>query len=825
MENATPSSPAPPYSTGAGGRFSKPHVSRKRLTTPYDRPSLTTTTNQSDDGGGWLSKLVVNPARRLIVSGATRILPSFFSNSESPSAEAYEYDSSGDRDNEDVDGSVNAFGDARHTLEASPLDVPRSFGDAGPSNERDKLKGNSANAIIQQNKSTNDFDQIEHMIKGKQFSRDESCRLMEILKSRLVDDSVAEEEKKATNVISQEQDKVNDLDREIPSIWKQYDVETPMPHLQSNIQDEVAASPIDIAKAYMGSRAPETGLNTYGNISTDRREHEHNNPFTSKPHFLIPSSKSSTCWPGAMVQDQRAYLTPQTQRSRYGLHKFPQTPYSRTKPNLYQLQSDSRSPNISLTTLRQSCTPNFQQAKTSSDVVVDDDYESVGPIRRMRNKFVSKPRSEGPRSFSSAQIASCSNASTSFVPVFQRNPITASTSNFHSADKYEQTSNNYANSAEPSNERAKKILDRLDRHMPIPKEKAAELKLPTEWKRLPTQDKTSITPVLAPVTGSNLQKSGTLSENKSFLKGTDGVNFEDDKKTSNAATKIYTSVNDTGAGPSIGFKNTGVANEVPPPLAAGFTFPPPSVCHNCRFHLMAEASSNESPIITTIPISTPSLTIVHFPSSLKLTSTNYLGWKTQVEATLHGLDLFKYIDGTHPPPPPTIAPTGQSLPHPDFSTWFRQDRLLFGALVGTLSPPIVPLITNASSSLDAWKILSNTYASPSRGHIKQLQHRLKQSTKTPTQTITDYMQSVKTLVDELSLLGKSMDAEDITDIVLNGLDQSSYKPVIAAIHARDNPISFHELHEKLINHELSLAQLPSPPPNIHQPTTAFLTHS
>ncbi|KAL8206248.1 hypothetical protein R6Q57_009799 [Mikania cordata] len=410
------------------------------------------------------------------------------------------------------------------------LDVPRSIGDAGPSNERDKLKGNSANAIIQQNKSTSDFDQIEHMIKGKQFSRDESCRLMEILKSRLVDDSVAEEEKKATNVISQGQDKVNDLDREIPSIWKQYDVETPMPHLQSNIQDEVAASPIDIAIAYMGSRAPETGLNTYGNISTDRREHEHNNPFTSKPHFLIPSSKSSTCWPGAMVQDQRAYLAPQTQRSRYGLHKFPQTPYSRTKPN------------------------------TSSDVVMDDDYESVGPIRRMRNKFVSKPHSEGPRSFSSAQVASCSNASTSFVPVFQRNPITASTSNFHTADKYEQTSKNYANSAGPSNERVKKILDRLERHMPTPKEKAAELKLPTEWKRLPTQDKTSITPVLAPVTGPNLQKSGTLSENKSFLNGTDGVNFED-KKTSNAATKIYTSVNDTGAGPSIGFKNTGTANE------------------------------------------------------------------------------------------------------------------------------------------------------------------------------------------------------------------------------------------------------------------------
>ncbi|KAD2804380.1 hypothetical protein E3N88_37757 [Mikania micrantha] len=161
--------------------------------------------------------------------------------------------------------------------------------------------------------------------------------------------------------------------------------------------------------------------------------------------------------------------------------------------------------------------------------------------------------------------------------------------------------------------------------------------------------------------------------------------------------------------------------------------------HLSSFSSMSTDSSNESPIITTIPVTTPSLTIVHFPSSLKLLSNNYLGWKTQVEAVLHGLDLFKYIDGFFPPPSPTIDTFGRSIPHPDFQAWFRQDRLLFGALVGSLSLPIVPLITNATSSFDAWKILSNTYASPSRGHIKQLKHRLKQSSKTPTQSITDYM--------------------------------------------------------------------------------------
>ncbi|KAL4591677.1 hypothetical protein LXL04_004647 [Taraxacum kok-saghyz] len=173
-----------------------------------------------------------------------------------------------------------------------------------------------------------------------------------------------------------------------------------------------------------------------------------------------------------------------------------------------------------------------------------------------------------------------------------------------------------------------------------------------------------------------------------------------------------------------------------------------------------------------------------------------------------------------PAPAPTVT-NGVSTPHPDYAAWFRQDRLLFGAIVGSLSPSIVPLITSASSSLEAWIILSNTYANPSRGDIKQLQHRLKLSIKTQDQSITDYMQSVKIIVDELQILGKKMDIEDITDAVLNGLDSTSYKTIIDAVHARDTPISFHELHEKLINHELTLLQQNPTPTNLHQPATSF----
>ncbi|KAD2139056.1 hypothetical protein E3N88_41770 [Mikania micrantha] len=82
------------------------------------------------------------------------------------------------------------------------------------------------------------------------------------------------------------------------------------------------------------------------------------------------------------------------------------------------------------------------------------------------------------------------------------------------------------------------------------------------------------------------------------------------------------------------------------------------------------------------------------------------------------------------------------------------------------------------------------------------------------------MQQVKVIVDELTILGKNMDQEDITDAVLNGLDQHAYKSIVDVVHARDSPIPFNELHEKLINHELILAQQ-TPASGIHEPATAF----
>ena len=65
------------------------------------------------------------------------------------------------------------------------------------------------------------------------------------------------------------------------------------------------------------------------------------------------------------------------------------------------------------------------------------------------------------------------------------------------------------------------------------------------------------------------------------------------------------------------------------------------------------------------------------------------------------------------------------------------------------------------------------------------------------------MKFIWTRADELSLLGKPMDEEDLTYQILVGLGDE-YKSIVYAVSACETSIMFDELHEKLLNKEASL---------------------
>ncbi|KAF8393208.1 hypothetical protein HHK36_021449 [Tetracentron sinense] len=338
---------------------------------------------------------------------------------------------------------------------------------------------------------------------------DELNRLTEILQSRVVDLSNVDEQGKKNpsmtagaeaagavlalgNLRTTVEEKQADLNTVIG--------ETSNPHFRSTIRDEIGASPVEIAKAYMGSRTSELGISSQSISLKDRRAPLHSDDFASKPYIPTPSPKSSICWPGAMVQDQHGYLTPQTQRGRIGLHNLPQTPYSRTvnSRSSPKLQGGGdRSINISSTHWKRPQTPIYgdRQVKPMSDIS-DDGYGSVGPIRRIRQKVVSTTpsREAGPSHPTKYGPWLTENTDTpkSFFPAVKKNlepGASSSTPKFQPVDSKAPNFNGGVSTVHPqSTEIARKILEHLDRTVPTPKEKSAEIKLATAWKKPPSSE-------------------------------------------------------------------------------------------------------------------------------------------------------------------------------------------------------------------------------------------------------------------------------------------------------------------------------------------------
>ena len=202
----------------------------------------------------------------------------------------------------------------------------------------------------------------------------------------------------------------------------------------------------------------------------------------------------------------------------------------------------------------------------------------------------------------------------------------------------------------------------------------------------------------------------------------------------------------------------------------------------------------------------------------KLTTTNFMTWNLQISALLDGYDLVGHLDGSTLTPEQTITVNDETTVNPAFTKWRRQDRLIYSALIGTLSPSIQAMVTNTKTSHDVWKSLSTTYATPTRGHIQQLRLQLKHYTK-GDKTIDDYMRGLTTRFDHLALLGKPLDLEDKIKFIIDGLPEE-YKTVTDQVEGREISPSIIEIHEKLINKEAKLLAISTPSATSVVPVTA-----
>ncbi|KAF2285361.1 hypothetical protein GH714_000797 [Hevea brasiliensis] len=180
---------------------------------------------------------------------------------------------------------------------------------------------------------------------------------------------------------------------------------------------------------------------------------------------------------------------------------------------------------------------------------------------------------------------------------------------------------------------------------------------------------------------------------------------------------------------------------------------------------------------------------------LKLSSNNYPSWCAQFQALLIGLDLTGYIDGTILCPPATITKEGVTAPDPAHAIWLRQDSLLHHAILASVSDSSISLISTSRTSGEAWEKLAKLYANKSRYRVMHLKEKL--STSHGSKPLPEYLQFVKSTADELALIDKLLIDDDLTIHVLNGVG-SEFRELTTAVRARETPITFKELHEKLM---------------------------
>lgn len=77
------------------------------------------------------------------------------------------------------------------------------------------------------------------------------------------------------------------------------------------------------------------------------------------------------------------------------------------------------------------------------------------------------------------------------------------------------------------------------------------------------------------------------------------------------------------------------------------------------------------------------------------------------------------------------------------------------------------------------------------------------SLKKGTSMVLSYLQYIKFIVDELSLIGHPLNDVDLVIYALNGLGPTFHQ-FTASIRTRDSPILFHDLYDELIDFELYL---------------------
>ena len=92
--------------------------------------------------------------------------------------------------------------------------------------------------------------------------------------------------------------------------------------------------------------------------------------------------------------------------------------------------------------------------------------------------------------------------------------------------------------------------------------------------------------------------------------------------------------------------------------------------------------------------------------TLKLNETNYLRWKTQIEALLSSQKLLGFVTGQVVAPEATVTNVVNEVPvvtpNPLYEAWQCTDQLIKSWIFGTLTEEVLGYVHGLATSQDVW---------------------------------------------------------------------------------------------------------------------------
>lgn len=199
---------------------------------------------------------------------------------------------------------------------------------------------------------------------------------------------------------------------------------------------------------------------------------------------------------------------------------------------------------------------------------------------------------------------------------------------------------------------------------------------------------------------------------------------------------------------------------------------------------------------------------------VKLTSLNYVLWKTQMLPLLRGYNLDRHINKSYVPPTPTLA---NSEPNPAYVVWFREDQIVMSWLNSSLSEALLSNSVGALSALEIWTRLEQSFAAGNAAQVRHLKHAIHHLERN-TDSIEIYMQRAKNLSNQLLALNSPISNDDLVGAILDGLGPD-YRPFVRSIEAKLQMPSYDELLGLLLTEELQQKKYE----NTGSPMTALFT--